>query len=100
MRLNTELEELKELIRKLTIDNNELRKKNNDVSTSLSQETMKANKMESLLKSSVSYQTARMLYNKNSDKLRPMSEEKILFNKAKNQVINNDRNVDKMDISK
>jgi hypothetical protein len=61
---------------------------------------MKANKMESLLKSSVSYQTARMLYNKNSDKLRPMSEEKILFNKAKNQVINNDRNVDKMDISK
>jgi len=31
MRMNGELEDLKELIRKLTLDNNELRKKNREL---------------------------------------------------------------------
>lgn len=31
MRLNTELEELKELVRKLTVENNQLRKKNTEM---------------------------------------------------------------------
>jgi SMC interacting uncharacterized protein involved in chromosome segregation len=45
MKLNTELEELKELVRKLNLDNNELRKKNKEMTEQTSQQVYKIDKM-------------------------------------------------------
>lgn len=80
MKLNTELEELKELVRKLSVDNNELRKKNKEMVEQAAMQAHKIDKMEALLKSNVSFQTARTLYY--NDK-KAMSEDKVCWKRTK-----------------
>lgn len=73
-------------MRKLTLDNNELRKKNGGLSDELAAKSLRTDKLETLLKSAVGYQTARMLYAKQQGKERTMSEEKVSFGKRKSAV--------------
>lgn len=88
VKLNTEVEELKELVKKLTLENNELRRKNKDLKGDNVQLTHKLSKLEALLKSNVGFQTARGIY----ESVRPaQSEEKVYFKQRVNNVKGNDR---------